>query len=238
MLLKLREYPAIIDTFFRSRKIRQLNEQDLQTLLQSDDNYYNCKRSNNQSYQNFIRILIVALLGAFIAKTPWNALNLPILAYIGVGSLIIAVILNIFEFRISQDALDQYRNATHKTFDKRDTSYIDEVPKAFKKLDILSDCVIFFLILSIVICPISYVVENTLGPKEVKQMSKKPRSTEQPSRKVVQPGENRWNKPSSPITPTPADPPAEPTPAPTEPATEPAPAPAEPAPDPKPSTEK
>ena len=72
-------------------------------------------------------------------------------------------------------------------------------------------------------------------------MSKKPQSTQQPSRKVVRPEESRWNKPSRPITPTPAEPPAEPAPAPTEPApapTEPAPAPAEPAPDPKPSTEK
>ena len=68
-------------------------------------------------------------------------------------------------------------------------------------------------------------------------MAKKPQSTRQPSREVVRPEESRWNKPSRPITPTPA----EPAPAPTEPApapTEPAPAPAEPAPDPKPSTEK
>ena len=207
----------------------------MQTLLQSDENYYNSKRANNQSYQNFIRILIVALLGAFIAKTPWNALNVPILAYIGVGSLVIAIILNIFEFRISQDALDQYRNATHQTFDEQDTSYIDEMPKAYEKLDILSDCVIGFLILSIVICPISYIVESSLGPKEVKQVSKKQQSTQQPSRKVVRPEENRWNKPSRPITPTPA----EPTPAPTEPAPAPTqPAPTQPAPDPKPSTEK
>ena len=209
----------------------------MQTLLQSDDNYYNCKRANNQSYQNFIRILIVVFLGAFIAKTPWDSLKFPVIAYIGTGSLITTILLNIFEFRRSQDALDQHRDATHETFDKRDVSYIDEIPKVYKKLDILSDCVVGFLILSIVICPISYIVENRFGAKEVTQMAKKPQSTRQPSREVVRPEESRWNKPSRPITPTPA----EPAPAPTEPApapTEPAPAPAEPAPDPKPSTEK
>ena len=75
-------------------------------------------------------------------------------------------------------------------------------------------------------------------------MAKKQQPTQQPSRKVVGHEENRWNKPSRPITPTPEAP----TPAPTEPApapeaptpapTEPAPAPTEPAPAPKPSTEK
>lgn len=212
----------------------------MQTLLQSDDNYYNSKRSNNQSYQNFIRILIVAFLGAFIAKTPWNALNFPILAYAGTGSLIIAVILNIFEFRIAQDALDQYRNATHQTFDEQDTSYIDGIQGAYKKLDILSDLVIFFLILSIVICPISYIVENTLGPKEVKQMSKKQQSTQQTRRRVGRQEERSWNKPSRPITPTPADtpapPPAQPDPdtvqPPVQPPAQPAPPPAQPAPPP------
>ena len=202
----------------------------MQTLLQSDDNYYNCKRANNQSFQNFIRILIIAFLGVFIAQTPWNALNFPILAYIGAGSLLIAIILNIFEFHIAQDTLDQYRNATHQTYDEQDTSYIDEMPKAYKKLDILSDCVIGFLILSIVICPISYIVESSLGPKEVKQVSKKQQSTQQPSKKVGRREERSSNKPSRPITPTPIDTPA-PAPAPAKPApapAKPAPAPAEP----------
>ena len=223
--------------------MRHLNEQDLQTLLQSDDNYYNCKRSNNQSYQNFIRILIVALLGVFIAKTPWDSLNCPILAYIGTGSLITTIILNIFEFRVSQDALDQYRNATHQAFDERDASYIDDVSEAFEKLDILSDCVLFFLILSIVICPISYIVESTLGPKEVTQMAKKQQSTQHPSRTVGRREERSWNRPSRPITPTPADTPTQPPAPPAQPPAQPAPpptqpAPTQPAPDPKPSTEK
>ena len=86
----------LLPRLIRSRKIRHLNEQDLQTLLQSDENYYNSKRAITQSFQNFLRILIVALLGAFIAQTPWSSLNFPILAYIGTGSLIIAAILNIF----------------------------------------------------------------------------------------------------------------------------------------------
>ena len=204
----------------------------MQTLLQSDENYYNSKRSNNQSFQNFIRILIIAFLGAFIAQIPWNALNFPILAYIGTGSLLIAVILNIFEFRIAQDTLDQYRNAIHKTYDEQDTSYIDEMPRAYKKLDKLSDFVICFLILSIVICPISYIVEKSLGPKEVTQMAKKQQSTQQPSRKVgTEKNERSWNKPARPITPTPAEQPAQPPAQPAQPA--------QPAkPEQQPSTEK
>lgn len=192
-----------------------------------------------------IRILIVVFFGAFIAKTPWDSLNCPILAYIGTGSLITTIILNIFEFRRSQEALDQYRDATHETFDKQDVSYIDEIPKVYKKLDILSDCVIIFLILSIVICPISYIVESTLGPKEVTQMAKKQQSTQQPSKNVGGREEKRsWDTPSRPITPTPVKPvgtvPSDtPAPAPTQPTSVPTqPAPAEPVSDPKPSTGK
>ena len=182
-----------------------------------------------------IRILIVVFFGAFIAKTPWDSLNCPILAYIGTGSLITTIILNIFEFRRSQEALDQYRDATHETFDKQDVSYIDEIPKVYKKLDILSDCVIIFLILSIVICPISYIVESTLGPKEVTQMAKKQQSTRQPSR-TVRREERSSNKPARPITPTPADTPTQPPAQPVQPPAQPTPT--QPTPDPKPSTEK
>ena len=189
----------------RGRKIRHLNEQDLQTLLQSDENYYKSKRAITQSFQNFLRILIVAFLGAFIAQTPWSSLNFPILAYIGTGSLIIAAIINIFAFRVAHNALDEYRNAIHKTYDENNTVYIEETPKLYKIQEILSNSLLFFLILSIVICPASYIVEKTHGPKEVTQMAKKQQSTQQPSRNTGrEKNERLWDTPARPITPTPA----------------------------------
>ena len=212
----------------------------MQTLLQSDENYYNSKRAITQSFQNFIRILIVAFLGAFIAQTPWSSLNFPILAYIGTGSLIIAAILNIFAFRVANNALDEYRIAIHKTYDENNTAYIEETPRLYKTQEILSNLLLFFLILSIVICPASYIVEKTLESKEVTQVAKKQQSTQQPRRKVGEEKNERfWDTPARPITPTPdtpapetAQPPAQP---PTQPPTQP---PAQPAPNPKPSTEK
>ena len=73
-------------------------------------------------------------------------------------------------------------------------------------------------------------------------MAKKQQSTQQPDRTVRKQEERLWNKPSRPITPTPADTPtqpAQPTQPPAQPAQPPAqPAPTQPAPDPKPSTEK
>ena len=215
-------------------------------LLHSDENYYNSKRSNNQSFQNFIRILIVVFLGAFISNTPWNSLHAPVLAYIGAGSLIIAVILNIFTFRIAQAALEESREATHKTYNENDVTYINQIPKAYRKLNRLLSLLIFFLLIGIVICPISYIYEKSVEPKEVKQMAKKQQSTQQPIRTVgTEKNERLWDMPSRPITPTPdTTPPAQPATQPTQPAqpvqppaqpTQPA---AEPAANPQSSTEK
>ena len=209
----------------------------MRTLLQSDENYYNSKRAITQSFQNFIRILIVAFLGAFIAQTPWSSLSFPILAYIGTGSLIIAAILNIFAFRVANNALDEYRIAIHKTYDENNTVYIDETPRLYKIQERLSNSLLCFLILSIVICPASYIVEKTLEPKEVIQVAKKQQSIQQPSRKEgEQQNEKLWDTPARPITPTPAQQPAQP------PAQPPAQQPSQPAqpakPEQQPSTEK
>lgn len=222
--------------------MRHLNEQDLRTLLQSDENYYNSKRSNNQSFQNFIRILIVAFLGAFIANTPWDSLHVPILAYVGTASLIIAILLNIYTFPLAQKALEEQREVTHKTFNENDITYLDEIPDTYKKLNRLLWVIMICLAVGIVICPISYIVEKTFGPKEVKQMAKKQQSTQQPDGKTGKDRNERlWDTPSRPITPTPNTPspntPAQPLVEPTQPTQQPPP-PAEPASDPKPSTEK
>ena len=80
----------------------------MQTLLQSEENYYNSKRANTQSFQNFIRILIVAFFAAFIANTPWDSLHAPALAYIGTALLLISMILNIDAFpEVTQMAKNQ-----------------------------------------------------------------------------------------------------------------------------------
>ena len=108
----------LLPRLIRSRKIRHLNEQDLQTLLQSEENYYNSKRANTQSFQNFIRILIVAFLAAFITNTSWDSLHVPALAYIGAVSLLISMILNIDAFPKAQNALEEVRELTHKIYDE------------------------------------------------------------------------------------------------------------------------
>ena len=183
----------------------------MRTLLQSDENYYNSKRANTQSFQNFIRILIVVFFGAFIVNTPWGSLHFPLLAYIGTASLIISIVLNIYTYPIAQKALDEFREATHKTFNENDITYINETPNAYKKFSRLSKLLMFCLALSIVFCSISYITEKTLGPKEVKQMAKKQQSTQQPSRKEgEQQNEKLWDTPARPITPTPAQQPAQP----------------------------
>ena len=135
-------------------------------------------------FQNFIRILIVAFLGAFIINTPWGSLHAPALAYIGTASLIISIILNIYTYPIAQKALDEFREATHKTFNESDITYINETPNSYKKLSRLSKLLMFGLSLSIVFCSISYITEKTLGQKEVTQMAKKQQSTQQPSSKT------------------------------------------------------
>lgn len=183
----------------------------MQTLLQSDENYYNSKRSNNQSFQNFIRILIVAFLGAFIAKTPWNSLQVPVLAYAGAVLLIVSMLLTIYTYPIAQKALEEYREATHKTFNENNIKYIDEMPRTYKKLNKLQRLLEICLALSIVICPVSYITEKTLEPKEVTQMAKKQQSTQQPSKKVGSREDRSWDTPSRPITPTPAGTPIQPT---------------------------
>ena len=222
--------------------MRHLNQQDLQTLLHSDENYYNSKRSNNQSFQNFIRILIVAFLGAFIVNTPWGSLHVPVLAYAGTILLIISILLNIYAYPIAQRALDESREATHKTFNENDISYINEIPKAYKNLSALTYLLIACLTLSIVICPTSYIIEKTLATKEVTQMAKKQQPTQQTSRKTgTEKNERLWDTPSRPITPTsdtPAQQPAQPTQQPAQPAQQPTQQPTQPTSDTKPSTEK
>ena len=223
--------------------MRQLDEQDLQTLLHSDENYYNSKRANTQSFQNFIRILIVAFFAAFIANTPWDSLHTPALAYIGTALLLISMILNIDTFPKAQRALEEVRELTHKLYDESDITCINKIDRISERENKRQKLLIACLILSIIICPISYIVEKTCGSKEVTQMAKKQQSTQQPSRGGRE-EKRSWDTPSRPITPTPAkpvgaippDPPApeptQPTPVPTQPT------PAKPAPDPKPSTEK
>ena len=213
----------------------------MKTLLQSDENYYNSKRSNNQSFQNFIRILIVIFLGAFISNIPWNSLQVPALAFAGAALLIISILLNIYTYPVAQRALDEAREATHKTFNENDITYIDEIPRAYKKLSRLTKTLIVCLTLSILICPTSYIVENTLEPKEVTKMAKKPQSTEQPKQPNRNIGERKeerlWDTPSRPITPTPAETPAQPAqPAPE--SAKPVEQPAKPAPKPQSDTKK
>ena len=97
------------------------------------------------------------------------------------------------------------------------------------------------LVISVIICPISYIVEKTLGPKEVTQMAKKQQSTQQTSRKVEK---GTWDTPSRPITPTPAtappNTPGQPAqqPAPAQQPTQPAQQPAQPTTDPQSTTQK
>ena len=175
----------------------------MQTLLQSDENYYNAKRANSQSFQNFIRILIGVFLGAFLANTSWDTLHHPYLAYIGTAFLLLCIILNIITYLLTQKALDQCRVNTHKMYDKNDSTYIEKMPRIHNIQEILSYALIGFLILGIIICPTSYIIEKTAESKEVIQMSKKQRSTQQPSKKVGRREERSWNNPSRPITPTP-----------------------------------
>jgi len=209
----------------------------LQTLLQSEENYHNSKRANTQSFQNFIRILIVAFFAAFITNTSWASLHVPALAYIGVALLLISMILNIDAFSKAQNALERVRDLTHKIYDENDITYIDEIQNINKKENRRSKLLISCLILSIIICPISYIAEKTLEPKEVTQMAKKQQPTQQTSRKVAGQEEKRsWDTPSRPITPTPAgsvppETPAQPPAQPTQP-------PAQPTPDPQSSTKK
>ncbi len=203
----------------------------MQTLLQSDENYHNSKRANTQSFQNFIRILIVVLLGAFIANTSWDSLRVPALAYIGAASLIITMALNIYAYPRAQNALEKVRGLTHKLFDENDIKYVDKIQSIRKKENRRSELLIICLAISVIICPISYIVEKTLGPKEVTQMAKKQQPTQQPNREVGGQEEKRsWDTPSLPITPTPAKPPEQqpPTQQPAKPEQQPA----------KPSTEK
>ena len=149
-------------------------------------------------------------------------------------------------YPIAQKALDEFREATHKTFNENDITYINETPNAYKKFSKLSKLLMFCLALSIVFCSISYITEKTLEPKEAIQVAKKQPSTQQPSRNTGgEKKERLWDTPARPITPTPAGsvPPETPT---QQPAQQPAPEtgqqpaqqPAQPAPDPKPSTEK
>ena len=214
----------------------------MQTLLHSDENFYNSKRANTQSFQNFIRILIVAFFAAFITNTSWGSLHAPVLAYLGTALLLVSMILNIDAFPKAQKALEEVRVLTHKIYDEGDSKYIGEIQRINKKENNRAKLLIACLILSIVICPISYIVEKTCGPKEVIQMAKKQQSTQQSSKKVSGGEEKRsWDTPSTPITPTPpgAVPPDAPTQPPAQPTQPPAqPAPTQPAPDPKPSTEK
>ena len=217
----------------------------MQTLLRSEEDYHNSKRANTQSFQNFIRILIVVLLGAFIANTSWDSLCVPVLAYAGAAFLITTMALNIYAYPKAQSALEKVRGLTHKLYDENDIKYIDEMQSIRKKGNRRSEFFIACLAISVILCPISYIVEKTCEPKEVTQMAKKQQPTQQPSKKVGGGEEKRsWDTPSTPITPTPvkpvgavppdapAQPPVQPTPVPTQPV------PAEPAPDPKPSTEK
>ena len=219
--------------------MRDLNDQDQQALLQSDENYYNAKRANSQSFQNFIRILIGAFLGAFLANTSWDSLHYPYLAYIGTGFLLLCIILNIITYLLTQESLDQCRVNTHKMYDENDPTYFEEMPPIHKTQVKLSIALIIFLILGIIICPTSYILENTLESKEVTQMAKKQQSTQQPSRKDgEQKNERLWNTPARPITPTP-DPPAQPPAQPAQPpAQPPAEQPAPPASNPESSTKK
>ena len=219
--------------------MRNLNEQDQQALLQSDENYYNAKRANSQSFQNFIRILIGAFLGAFLANTSWDSLHYPCLAYIGTGFLLLCIILNIITYILAQKALDLCRVNTHKMYDENDPTYIEKMPPIHNTQEILSYVLIVFLILGIIICPTSYIIEKTAEPKEVIQMAKKQQSTQQPSRKDgEQQNERLWNTPARPITPTadtPAQPESQPPAQPAQPESQP---PAQPASNPQPSTKK
>ena len=218
--------------------MRELSEQDRQALMQSDENYYNSKRANSQSFQNFIRILIGAFLGAFLVNTSWNSLHYPFLAYMGTAFLLLCIILNIITYLLTQESFEQHRDATHKAFNEKNPKYIEKMPRIYEIEEKLSIGLIVLLILSIIICPTSYIIEHTLAPKEVKQVPEKQQPTEQPSEKVDEPqNEKLWNKPSRPITPTP-DAPAEPPAEPAEPAQPESQPPAEPASDPKPSAEK
>ena len=140
--------------------MRHLNDQDLKTLLQSEENYYNAKRANTQSFQNFLRILIVAFLGAFIINIPWDSLHAPALAIIGTASLILSLIINIYSFPIAQKSLELVRELTHKMYDENDTIYLDEIENIDKKLHRLWVLLRLFLAIGIIICPISYIVEK------------------------------------------------------------------------------
>ena len=155
------------------------------------------------------------------------------------------MILNIDAFPKAQRALEEVRELTHKLYDENDITCIDEIQRVSEKENKRSKVLIACLILSLVICPISYIVEKTRGPKEVTQMAKNRQSTQQPSRRVSgQEGKRSWDTPSRPITPTPADTappnntPGQPAQQPTQPAQQPAEQPAQPTTTPQSSTEK
>ena len=114
-------------------------------------------------------------------------------------------------YPIAQKALDEFREATHKTFNENDITYINETPNAYKKFSKLSKLLIFCLALGIIFCSVSYITEKTLGPKEVTQVGKKQQATQQPSRNIgKERDEKLWDTPARPITPTPAQPAQEP----------------------------
>ena len=137
-------------------------------------------------------------------------------------------------YPIAQKALDEFREATHKTFNENDITYINETPDAYKQFSKLSKLLMFCLALSIVFCSVSYITEKTLGPQEVTQVAKKQQSTQQPSKNTgSEKNERLWDTPARPITPTPAQP-AQPPQQPAQPPQQPA----QPTPDPQPSTEK
>lgn len=205
----------------------------MKILLQTEENYYNSKRANNQSYQTFFRILIVVFLGAFVANTSWNSLHVPFLAYAAALSLLFSILQNLYMFSKVQNSLDQVRTLTHRMYDENDITYIDEIQHIRKKANRRSELLLICFIISIIICTTSYIVEKTLEPKEVTQMAKQQQSTQQPSKEVVMQKEKRtWDTPSLPITPT--DMPAKPVGTPAEPTTpvQPTDTPSQPAPKP------
>ena len=107
---------------------------------------------------------------------------------------------------MAQNALEQVRELTHKIYDENDITYVDEIQNAYKRQNRLLKSLMLFLLIGIFICPISYIYEKSVEPKEVTQMAKKQQSTEQPNRKVgAEKNERLWDTPSRPITPTPAN---------------------------------
>ena len=132
-----------------------------------------------------------------------------------------------------QNSLDQVRTLTHRMYDENDITYIDEIQQVRKKSNQRSVLLLICFVISIILCTTSYIVEKTLEPREVTQMAKNQKSTQQPSREVVIQKEKRtWDTPSLPITPTPAgsvppDTPSQPAPKPADTPSQPAPKPAD-----------